>query len=95
MIIRSASLKNVPSIVKVHVSSLKSSHRDILPVEFLDRLDDDYSTGRFINALTRNDEKIFVAQDRKAWLVGFIWGGLARGQGFKYKGENYAKFQSF
>ncbi|KAB8125978.1 GNAT family N-acetyltransferase [Gracilibacillus oryzae] len=92
MRIRLANLSDVPRIVTVHVHSLKASHADFLPADFLSGLDGNYSTARFRKALNlpENKEKIYVAEEEGAGIIGFVWGGLARKQNSNDSGEIYA-----
>jgi ribosomal protein S18 acetylase RimI-like enzyme len=92
MKIRRAVIEDVDGIVHVHIHSLKSSHNAILPDEFLDGLDNDWSEPRFTQTLKQplNDSLIYVAEDDYGAIVGFIWGGRERKGNDTYKGEIYA-----
>jgi ribosomal protein S18 acetylase RimI-like enzyme len=88
--IRSATLKDVKEIAKVHIDSWRTTYKEIVAADFINGLTYEWSEQRMTNLLTNQDMFIYVAEDKYGKIVGFASGGLERNNDNHYKGELYA-----
>lgn len=87
--IRLALPDDAPRIAFVHVESWKTTYAGILPEAFLDTLDIETRTQRWLDLLTASASQIFVAEDDRG-IFGFANGGPLREPFPPYDGELYA-----
>jgi GNAT superfamily N-acetyltransferase len=92
MRIRMAILEDSEAIARVHVSSWKTTYKDIISEEFLSKLS---VVGRRKNwewtfKNPNKDEVIFVAVNDNDEVIGFSNGGEIRSKEYEYQGELYA-----
>lgn len=92
MLIRQASINDVPGIAQVHVSSWKSTYKGIISEDYLSNL----SIERRINNWNwqfnnlNPDEVTYVAENEDGTIVGFSNGGKCRNEQYKYDSELYS-----
>lgn len=97
MNIREAKLEDAAAIAKVHVDSWQTTYRDLLPKDYIEKRTYEKRKNNWQNRLS-SDRKaetsycIYVAKNAEDRIVGFIDGGLARGDSAIYKGEIYALY---
>ncbi len=89
--IRKANLHDAQGIAKVHVDSWRSTYRDLVPQDFLDKLDANKRAdfwAKLIHHPALGDHVIVA--ETKGQVVGFSSGGRNRTEGSGYQGEIYA-----
>lgn len=87
--IRAATLLDAPKIATIHVSSWRTTYRDLLPDEFLSSLSEAGYTERWKRVIGEGTMRIYVAEEADQ-VVGFASGGRERAGEPGYKGELYA-----
>lgn len=89
--LRAATVADAEGVAKVHVDSWRTTYRDLLPKEFLASLSYETRAQGWARAFGRNEpsELAFVAES-EGEIVGFVTGGLARGEFDSYTGMIYA-----
>ena len=87
--IRPATLGDAPAIARVHVSSWRSTYRDVLPEQFLASLSETGYSDRWQRVIGEGATRIYVAEDEDG-VVGFASGGRERAGEEGYEGELYA-----
>lgn len=75
MIIREATLSDAEGIAKVHVDCWKTTYKNIISDDFLNRLSYEQRTKLWINNISREDNYVFVAENASGGIVGFTDGG--------------------
>lgn len=90
--IRPATAADAEAIARVHVDSWRASYKDFLPADFLANLSIERRAEQWRNALTVKAAAnfIFVAEDTKTDVVGFVASGPERESKLGYSGEIYA-----
>lgn len=71
MRIRKANLTDAQGIAKVHVDSWKSTYKNIISDEFLDKLSYDKRTDLWTRNISTDGDFIFVAENHEEKIVGF------------------------
>ncbi|MDQ0415798.1 GNAT family N-acetyltransferase [Mesobacillus stamsii] len=71
MDIRNAILTDAKGIAKVHVDSWKSTYRNVMPNEFLEKLSYDQRTDLWKRNISKEDNYVFVAVNNDGEIVGF------------------------
>jgi ribosomal protein S18 acetylase RimI-like enzyme len=69
--IRKAVLTDAEGIAKVHVDSWKSTYKNIIPDEFLQKLSYDRRTDLWKRNLSKEGNYVFVAENNQGEIVGF------------------------
>jgi ribosomal protein S18 acetylase RimI-like enzyme len=75
MIIRKANIGDAKGIAKVHVDCWRSTYKNIVPDEFLDKLSYEQRTELWTKNLTRDGNHVFVAENSDGKIIGFADGG--------------------
>jgi GNAT superfamily N-acetyltransferase len=89
MIIRRAELKDAVGIAKVHVDSWKTTYKDIVPDDFLNKLSYESRVPQWEDSIPKS--LVMVAEDENGQIIGFSTGGIERTGNYEgYKGELYA-----
>ena len=80
--IRKAVLSDAKSIAKVHINSWKSTYKGIISEEFLNKMNIERGIERWKGRLKNPSEKYqtLTAVDDQQQIIGFIDGGLNRGE---------------
>ena len=87
--IRAATILDAPAIARVHVSSWRTTYRDLLPAEFLESLSESGYSERWKRVIADGSTRIYVAEE-DGEVVGFVSGGRERAGEPGYEGELYA-----
>lgn len=89
MIIRRAALKDAVGIAKVHVDSWKTTYKNIVPDDYLNKLSYESRVPQWEESIPKS--LVIVAEAEDGQIVGFSTGGKERtGKYEKYQGEIYA-----
>lgn len=96
MNIREAKLEDAGAIAFVHVDSWQTTYRDLLPNDYIEKRSYKKRKHNWENRLSHNTKAqtnyfIYVAENSVGEIVGFIDGGLVRGDS-TYQGEIYALY---
>ncbi|MEO0012900.1 MAG: hypothetical protein RLZZ535_1289 [Cyanobacteriota bacterium] len=96
MNIREAKLEDAAAIAFVHVDSSQTTYRDLLPNDHLNKFSYKKRVNNWKNSLgvstkTQTNYFIYVAENSVGEIVGFVDGGLVRGDS-TYQGEIYALY---
>jgi L-amino acid N-acyltransferase YncA len=75
MIIREATISDAEGIAKVHVDSWRTTYKNIISDEFLNKLSYEQRTILWINNISREDNYVFVAENQNGEIIGFADGG--------------------
>lgn len=75
MNIRKAALKDAKGIAKVHVDSWRTTYKNIVPDDYLEKLSYDQRTELWKRNIVRNNNIIYVAENHQGDIVGFAGGG--------------------
>jgi ribosomal protein S18 acetylase RimI-like enzyme len=89
IMVRPATLNDSRAIAGVHVSSWRTTYRDLLAEDFLDSLSETGYAERWSRVIAEGASKVYVAEDRGE-VVGFASGGRERAGETGYEGEIYA-----
>jgi ribosomal protein S18 acetylase RimI-like enzyme len=87
--VRPATLNDATAIAQVHVSSWRSTYRDLLADDFLASLSDAGYTERWKRVIAEGTSRVYVAEDAGE-VVGFASAGRERAGEEGYEGELYA-----
>jgi GNAT superfamily N-acetyltransferase len=87
--IRTATILDAPAIARVHVSSWRTTYRDLLPAEFLESLSESGYSERWKRVIADGSTRIYVAEE-DGDVIGFASGGRERAGEAGYEGELYA-----
>ena len=71
MNIRKAILSDAKGIAKVHVESWKSTYKNIIPDEFLEKLSYDQRTDLWNHNISTEGNYVFVAENNQREIIGF------------------------
>ena len=88
--IRQAVDSDARGIARVHVDSWRSTYAGILPAEHLAALDYDRREANWRPLLADRRQNVFVAEDQRGRIIGFVSGGPERNDDAAYPGELYA-----
>jgi len=86
--LRAATRNDALSISQVHVSSWRTTYRDIVPAQFLDKLNVEQRVPRWEQAIDSGAHLIVAEKDNR--VVGFISGGRIRKPLEDHDAELYA-----
>jgi ribosomal protein S18 acetylase RimI-like enzyme len=75
MIIRKARLSDAQGIAKVHVDCWRTTYKNIIPSDFLDKLSYDQRTELWVKNISNEKSYVFVAENNEGHIVGFADGG--------------------
>jgi ribosomal protein S18 acetylase RimI-like enzyme len=75
MIIRKARLSDAQGIAKVHVDCWRTTYKNIIPSEFLEKLSYDERTDLWVKNISNEKNDVFVAENNEGHIVGFADGG--------------------
>jgi L-amino acid N-acyltransferase YncA len=75
IIIRKANISDAKGIAKVHVDCWRTTYKNIIPDDFLDRLSYDQRTELWIKNISKDGNHVFVAENNDGQIVGFADGG--------------------
>ncbi|WP_342481992.1 GNAT family N-acetyltransferase [Paenibacillus sp. FSL L8-0340] len=75
MIIRESKISDAKGIAKVHVDCWRTTYRNIIPDEFLEKLSYEQRTALWIKNLFKDDNYVFVAENNLGEVIGFADGG--------------------
>jgi ribosomal protein S18 acetylase RimI-like enzyme len=75
MIIRKARLSDAQGIAKVHVDCWRTTYKNIIPSDFLDKLSYDERTDLWVKNISNEKSYVFVAENNEGQIVGFADGG--------------------
>ena len=89
IMIRPATIDDAQAIARVHVSSWRSTYRDMLSEDFLASLSEVSYAERWKRVIAEGASKVYVAEDAGE-VVGFASGGRERAGETDYEGELYA-----
>ena len=89
MLIREAKVEDAKGIARVHVDSWRTTYKGIVPDSFLESLS--YERREQIWTTGIEENKVYIAEDKRGEIVGFASGGKERtGKYEAYIGELYA-----
>lgn len=96
MNIREARLEDAAAIAQVHVDAWQTTYRGLLPNDYIEKLSYEKRKNNWKNQLTVSTETntdffIYLAENPAVEIVGFVAGGLARGDS-TCRGEIYALY---
>jgi ribosomal protein S18 acetylase RimI-like enzyme len=96
MNIREAKLEDAGAIAFVHVDSSQTTYRDLLPNDYSNKFSYKKRVNNWKNSLgvstkAQTNYFIYVAENFMGEIVGFVDGGLVRGDS-TYQGEIYALY---
>ena len=75
MLIREATLADAEGIAIVHVDSWRTTYKDIMPSDFLDKISYEKRKDIWIKNITSDENHVYVAENNEGKIVGFISGG--------------------
>jgi ribosomal protein S18 acetylase RimI-like enzyme len=75
MIIKQAKLSDAKGIAKVHVDCWRTTYKNIIPNDFLDKLSYDQRTELWIRNISNDENYVLVAENNEGHIVGFADGG--------------------
>jgi GNAT superfamily N-acetyltransferase len=89
--VRPATAGDVASLVELRRRSWHQAYRDILPLREIERATGPRSAERLTRAVAgrRRGQRIVVAHDPRAGLMGYAWGGPQLETRLRYRGEVY------
>ena len=88
--IRKASFNDIPNIACIHVDAWLDTYRGIIPDEYLDQLTYQKRAEQHQKLMSDERKCLFVAEDEKEGVVGFVIGGDERGVLDDFDAEIYA-----
>lgn len=93
-VVRPATLEDASAIARVHVAAWKTTYAGIVPQAYLDGLDPEARTRRWIANLSEPEQGVsrhtLVAQTAEEGIFGFASGGPNRNDDFAFDGELWA-----
>ena len=97
MNIREAKLEDASAIAKVHVDSWQTTYYGLLPDDYIAKHSYDKRLKKWAKRLGNNSQQTktyvtYVAENTTGEIVGFIDGGMFRGNSPTYTGEIYALY---
>ena len=95
VVIRRAKPEDAAAIARVHVESWRSTYAGLLPERLLLKLSNAQHESRWWRHVLghfRRSHFVYVAEDPRDGVVGFISGGAARDRELDYDGEVYALY---
>ncbi|MGA7913309.1 MAG: GNAT family N-acetyltransferase [Candidatus Dormiibacterota bacterium] len=89
--VRPAGLGDAAAIARVHVSTWRTTYRDMLPDDFLASLTEGHYADRWKRGIGDRTSRVYVAEDADG-VVGFASGGRERAGEDGFGGELYALY---
>ena len=77
-IIREATIADAEGIAKVHVDSWKTTYKNIVPTDFLDKLSYEQRTELWTRNLSEEGNIAFVVENLAGQIVGFTSGSISK-----------------
>jgi ribosomal protein S18 acetylase RimI-like enzyme len=92
MLIRPATVDDVPAMARLHIDSWRETYVGIVPQSYLDSLEYAVREKRWVEIMSRQTSRdhILVGVDEGGQLVGLVAGGAGPDEGFREWGEVYA-----
>ena len=87
--VRAATIEDAPAIARVHVASWRSTYKTLLPVDFLDSLNEAHYADRWRRFIADGSTRAYVLESEDE-VVGFASGGPERAGETGYAGELYS-----
>ena len=87
MRIREATGEDAEGIAKVHVDSWRTTYKNILPSDFLERLSYTQRKESWIKNISRDGNYVFIAEDHDGQIVAFADGGKREGNHVDHSGD--------
>lgn len=88
MMIREAMISDAEDIAKVHVDCWRTTYKDIMPAEVLERLSYEQRTELWnANLSTEDGHLVYVAENEKGEMIGFVSGGPEKSGEYPRTGE--------
>ncbi|QNU39537.1 GNAT family N-acetyltransferase [Geobacillus sp. 44B] len=75
MIIREAALSDAEGIAKVHVDCWRTTYKNIISDDFLNKLSYEQRTKLWVQNISREDNYVYVAENEEGQIIGFTDGG--------------------
>ncbi|MFS0765755.1 MULTISPECIES: GNAT family N-acetyltransferase [Peribacillus] len=75
MLIREATVSDAEGIAIVHVDCWRTTYKNIIPSDFLDKLSYEKRKDLWIKNITSDGKYVYVAENSEGKIVGFIDGG--------------------
>lgn len=75
MIIREAKMSDAKGIAKVHVDCWKTTYKNIIPTEYLEKLSYEQRTELWIRNISTVGNYVYVAENDDGEIIGFTDGG--------------------
>ena len=95
IVVRRARLEDATAIARVHVESWRSTYAGMLPEDMLIRLSSAEHEARWwrhVLGRFRRRHYVYVAEDRKEGVIGFVSGGPSRDRELAHDSEIYALY---
>lgn len=87
MNIKKAKLSDVQGIAKVHVDCWRTTYKNIIPNEYLDKLSYDQRTDLWIKNISNEQNSVFVAENDEGHIIGFADGGKRETNKLDHSGD--------
>ncbi|MGG1615900.1 GNAT family N-acetyltransferase [Paenibacillus sp. NRS-1782] len=89
MMIREATISDTEGIAKVHVDCWRTTYKNIIPAEVLERLSYEQRTELWkSNISSEDDHQVYLVENEKGEIIGFVSGGPEKsGEYPPYEGE--------
>lgn len=87
LIIREATLFDAAGIAKVHVDSWRTTYKNILPDDYLEKLSYEQRTELWIRNISKEGNYVFVAEDDGGQIIGFTDGGKGEENNIENSGD--------
>lgn len=87
MNIRNATLTDAKGIAKVHVDSWKTTYKNIIPNDFLQKLSYEQRTNSWIKNISEENNYVFVAENDQKEIVGFADCGKRESNHIEHSGD--------
>ncbi|CAH0307595.1 hypothetical protein SRABI96_04847 [Peribacillus sp. Bi96] len=75
MLIREATAADAEEIAKVHVDCWRTTYKNIIPSDFLDKLSYEKRKDLWLKNISKDENYVFVAENKDGKIVGFADGG--------------------
>lgn len=85
--IRNATLTDAKGIAKVHVDSWKTTYKNIIPNDFLQKLSYEQRTNSWIKNISEENNYVFVAENDQKEIVGFADCGKRESNHIEHSGD--------
>ncbi len=93
MMIREAMISDAEDIAKVHVDCWRTTYKDIMPDEVLERLSYEQRIELWnANLSTEDGHLVYVAENEKGEIIGFVSGGPEKSGEYPPYGERSRLF---